>query len=120
MGREFILTEQFEKQLRAFANSDELLRDIEQEVLRDLELPVTARDMIQGTGGFTKVRVSLKDQSIGKSGGVRVIYLDWPQREIVYLAIVYSKSSLGNISDAAKQVLKNVGQELKAWPKKKL
>ena len=30
MDREFILTDQFEKQLKTFANSDELLLDIEQ------------------------------------------------------------------------------------------
>ena len=120
MDREFILTEQFEKQLKAFAHSEELLRDIEQEIFKDLESSISARDMIQGTGGFTKVRVPLKDQNIGKSGAVRVIYLDCPVPEIVFLMMVYSKSNLGNISDKAKQALKQIGQELKAWqPKKK-
>ena len=120
MDREFILTEQFEKQLKAFANSTELLRDIEQEIFKDLESPISARDMIQGTGGFTKVRVPLKAQNIGKSGAIRVIYLDCPVAKIVFLMMAYSKANLGNISDKAKQELKQIGQELKAWqPKKK-
>ena len=39
MERQFILTEQFEKQLKVFANSAELLLDVEQEVFRDLDSP---------------------------------------------------------------------------------
>ncbi len=120
MDREFILTEQFEKQLKVFANSDELLLDIEQEIFKDLELPISSRDMIQGTGSFTKVRVPLKAHNVGKRGAIRVIYLDCPVPERVFLMMVYSKSSLGNISDRAKQALKLIGQELKSWqPKKK-
>ena len=120
MDREFILTVQFEKQLKAFPNSDELLLDIEQEIFKDLGLPISSRDMIQGTGGFTKVRVPLKAQNLGKSGAIRVIYLDCPLPERVFLMMVYSKSNLGNISDKAKQALKQIGQELKSWqPKKK-
>lgn len=120
MDREFILTEQFENQLKAFANSDQLLLDIEQEIFKDLALTVSLKDMIQGTGGFTKVRIPLKAQNVGKSGAIRVIYLDCPLPERVFLMMVYSKSSLGNISEKAKQALKQIGQELKSWqPKKK-
>lgn len=119
MSREFILTAEFERQLKAISDSEELLRDIEQEIFKDLENPISARDMIQGTGGFTKIRIPLKSQNIGKSGAVRVIYLDCPP-ERVFLMMVYSKSNLGNISDKAKQALKQIGQELKSWqPKKK-
>jgi hypothetical protein len=74
--------------------------------------------MIQGTGGFTKVRVPLKSQNIGKSGAIRVIYLDCPP-ERVFLMMVYSKSSFGNISDRGKLALKQIGQELKSWQAKK-
>ena len=120
MDREFVLTEQFEKQLKVFSHSEELLLDVENEIFIDLEKPIGSRDIIQGTGGFTKVRVPLKYQNIGKSGAVRVIYLDCPIQERVFLMMLYSKASLGNISDAAKKVLKQIGQELKIWqPKKK-
>ena len=114
------MTDQFEKQLKALENSDELLLVIEQEIFRDLENPIYARDTIQGTGGFTKVRVPLKAQNLGKSGALRVIYLDCPIPERVFLMMVYAKSNIGNISEAAKNMLKKIGQELKSWqPKKK-
>ena len=120
MNREFILTEQFEKQLKVFEGSEELLVDIEQEIFKDLEKQISLRDVIQGTGGFTKIRVPLKAQGIGKSGAIRVIYLDCPVPERVFLMMVYSKSNLGNISETAKQALKKIGQKLKSWqPKKK-
>ena len=120
MEREFILMEQFEKQLKTFENSADLLIDIEEEIFKDLEKQVALRDVIQGTGGYTKIRVPLKAQNVGKSGALRVIYLDCPLAQRVFLMMIYSKSNLGNISDAAKKTLKQIGQELKAWqPKKK-
>ena len=120
MHREFILTEQFEKQLKTFENTDELLVSIEQEIFKDLEKQISLRDIIQGTGGFTKIRVPLKAQNLGKSSAIRVIYLDCPMPERVFLMLAYSKSNLGNISEFAKQALKQIGQELKLWqPKKK-
>ena len=41
----------------AFNKPFELLIDIEQEVLKDLKKPISLRDTIKGTGGFTKLRV---------------------------------------------------------------
>lgn len=100
MVRIFILTEEFERQLKNLLNSEEILRDIEQEIFMDLENSISSRDIIQGTGGFTKLRVPLKMQNIGKSGALRVIE---------------------NISDKSKKILKQISEELKAWqPKKKL
>lgn len=119
MNREFILTEQFEKQLKALGNPEELLVDIEQEIFRDLEREINSRDVIQGTGGFTKIRVPLRAQNIGKSGAVRVVYFDCSRPERVFLVMAYAKSSLGSISNSAKQILKNIGQELKTWEPKK-
>lgn len=119
MEREFILVEQFEKQLKAFEGTANLLLDIEEEIFKDLDKQLALREVIQGTGGFTKVRVPLKAQNLGKSGAVRVIYLDCPLLKRVFLMMIYSKSNLGNISQAAKKTLKQIGQELKAWQAKK-
>ncbi len=120
MEREFILLDQFEKQLRVISNEDDLLIDIEQEILKDLEKIISLRDVIQGTGGFTKTRVPLRAMNQGKSSSLRVIYLDCPTSEKVFLLMIYSKSNFGNISDSAKKTLKQIGQELKTWqPKKK-
>ena len=119
MERLFILTDQFEKQLKAFDNSDDLLQDIEEEINKDLETPFSSRDVIKGTGGFTKIRIPLKIHKIGKSGALRVIYLDSPQFNVVFLMMVYSKSNFSNLSDLGRQTLKEIGQELKEWRPKK-
>jgi len=119
MKRVFILTDQFEKQLSSFSDIEELLQDIEQEIFKDLESAISTRDMIQGTGGFTKVRVPIKTQNIGKSGAIRVIYLDCPSSEVVFLMMAYSKSEFGNISVRARHALKQISQELKEWQPKK-
>ena len=120
MKRLFIMTQQFETLLKTFPNHDELLIDIEQEVLKDLRKNIDLREVISGTGGFTKVRVPLKRRNQGKSSSVRVIYFDCPIPERTFLVMVFSKSKLENISAATKNQLKKVGQELKKWRPKKI
>lgn len=120
MIRGFVQTKQFEKQLKVFSKSEELLSDIEQEIFKDLKKNISLRDVISGTGGFTKIRIAFKAQSTGKSSSARVIYFDSPQAEITFLMMIYSKSKLENISEEGKKSLKKIGQELKTWrPKKK-
>ena len=115
MKRVFIQTNEFASQMEAFNNPPDLLIDIEQEVLRDLILVAADRDIISGTGGFTKVRVALKNEGRGKSGSTRVIYFDCPASKRTFLVMLYSKAKVGNISDAGKNVLKAMAKELKAW-----
>ncbi len=54
-------------------NDKNLLSQVQRAVLIDLQLPLTSRDLIKGTGGFTKVRVADEKSGKGKSGGYRVI-----------------------------------------------
>ena len=44
MKRVFILTDQFEKLLSSFSSVEELLRDIEQEIFKDIESAISSRD----------------------------------------------------------------------------
>jgi putative transcriptional regulator len=115
MKRAFIQTNEFAGQMEAFKNPADLLIDIEQEVLRDLKLAASDRDIIAGAGGFTKVRVALKSEGRGKSGSTRVIYFDCPVPKRTFLVLIYSKAKVGNISDAGKNALKEMAKELKAW-----
>lgn len=65
----------------------------------------TAGDLIQGTGGWRKVRWQAKGK--GKSGGVRVItFYRAPHR--VYLGAIYSKSERASLTDAQKAALKTL------------
>lgn len=59
--------------------------------------------VIRGSGGVRKVRWSR--EGIGKSGGVRIVYLTRNEAGEVYLLTLYSKSKSGNISlDTLKEI----------------
>ncbi|MDR0771283.1 MAG: type II toxin-antitoxin system RelE/ParE family toxin [Burkholderiales bacterium] len=59
-----------------------------------VENPETG-DVIRGSGGCRKVR--WKRAGTGKSGGVRVIYLNRLPSGIIYLLAIYAKSVRGSI-----------------------
>lgn len=99
MQRLFIETEIFTSQIEAQKDAD-LLANIQQTVLTDLSQSVPERDVIKGTGGFTKVRVADQKGGKGKSGGFRVIYFDLPKQEITFLFLLYSKSVKDTLTSA--------------------
>lgn len=119
MKREFIMAENFEKQLAMFHEPENLLLDIEQEVFIDLEKNISNRDVIAGTGGFTKLRVPLRSEGRGKSGSARVIYLDSEKTELTFLFMIYSKAKKDSISQEVKNFLKIKAKEFKQWRPKK-
>lgn len=45
---------------------------------------------MQGTGGLRKVRFALENR--GKSGSVRVVYVDFVVYETIYLITAYTKN----------------------------
>ena len=53
-------------------------------------------EVIQGTGGFRKVRVRRK--GMGKSGGARVIYIWRNEKFPVFLITVFPKNAKENLS----------------------
>ena len=57
-----------------------------------------AGDVMQGTGGFRKLRFGRA--GIGKRGGVRVIYLYGGTDLPIILLTLYAKSDKGNLSQA--------------------
>lgn len=59
---------------------------------------------MQGTGGVRKFRIPL---SKGKSGGARVVYVDFPQYGKVYLLAIFAKSVKENLSKAERNQMKN-------------
>ena len=102
------------------AKDKELLSRVQQAVLTDIQLPVTSRDLIKGTGGFAKVRVTDEKSGKGKSGGYRVIYFDLSAFERTFLFLIYPKSVKDNLTKAEVSALKTASLELKAWqPKQK-
>ncbi|QCI11553.1 DNA-binding protein [Pseudomonas putida] len=58
----------------------------------------SAGDVIQGADGARKVR--WRRAGSGKSGGVRVIYFNLTEDEVVLLIMVYAKAERSNVDPA--------------------
>ncbi len=70
----------------------------------------TAGDIIPQTKGFRKLRYVLKR---GKSGGARIIYIDYCYHEKLYLALVYDKTKKLNLTQTEIHKLNVLADELK-------
>ena len=68
-----------------------------------LEHPEIA-PVIQGTGGIRKLRWACKGR--GKSGSLRMIYLDMKSSGLIYLITVFGKDEKDNLSSKEKQAIK--------------
>lgn len=65
---------------------------------------------MEGTGGICKVRFPL--EHLGKSGSVRVCYVDFAEFEITYLITAFTKNEQENLTDAEKNVLRKLVKAL--------
>ena len=111
MFREFVYTQKFDREWKnAGLNDDDLLL-LE---LFLLENPNSGRFM-QGTGGIRKLRWALPDS--GKSGGVRVLYIDFIVSEKICIFDLFTKAEKENLTKAEKTALKHIvktiGEELR-------
>jgi len=68
-------------------------------------------DVISKTGGVRKIRFAREGQ--GKSGSYRVIYYFYDDQNPVVLFTVFGKNERSNISDAEKNALYQIIQEIK-------
>ena len=107
MTRTFIQTREFSK------NWDKLgFKDVD---LRKLELALLEKSdsfpVIRGTGGLRKMRFAFENE--GKSGGVRVCYIDFVVEEVIYLITVYPKSQKDNLTELERNEIKKLVDILK-------
>ncbi len=65
--------------------------------------------VIQGTNGARKLRWGLEGR--GKSGGIRVIYVQRPER--VYLLLAYAKNRKDNLTPAEKRVIADLVRKIR-------
>ena len=100
MTREFIYTAPFRKCWAAMGLDDDSLVALEKALLNDPQLG----DVIEGTGGARKMRISLEDNR-GKSGGGRVIYVDVFEKEKLYLLFAYPKNVQEDLTSEQKKQL---------------
>jgi hypothetical protein len=107
MKREFVMTEWFDASWEEQNLADEHLRLLQEELLRSPECGAVMR----GTGGFRKTRFALPGG--GKRSGSRVIYLDIPDYETLYLMYAYPKSVKDTLSDTERNELKKIAANIK-------
>ena len=61
---------------------------------------------MSGTGGVRKMRFAFQYQ--GKSGGVRVIYIDFEIYEKIYLLTAYAKNEQDNLTKEERNELRTL------------
>lgn len=97
MERTFIHLKVFDKNWNRLGLTDTDLQDLQKAISENPE----AGDLIQGTGGLRKMRFALPNR--GKSGGVRVLYVDYAYYEKAALMNVYAKAEQDTLTDHEKQ-----------------
>lgn len=102
MQREFTCIPSFLSKWKQIGLTENDLRELELMLLQNPEIGA----VIRGGGGARKVRFAYGHK--GKSGGARVIYVDFEVYERIYLLDVYAKSDKVNISKAETNTLKEV------------
>ena len=89
--------------------NDEALRELELLILKKPEAGV----VVAGTGGLRKVRFSPSAWRRGKSGAIRVGYVDLVRFGTVVLLAAFAKSEQANFSSAERNAFKQIVAELK-------
>ena len=92
MTRSFIELPLFRSKWLDLGLTDTDLRRLQIELLADPKVGA----VMQGTGGVRKMRFAFEHQ--GKSGSVRVIYIDFEVYEKIYLLTAYTKNEKDNLS----------------------
>ena len=106
MGILFIESHKFAEQV-ATLNAEEALWELENELLQNPD----KGDLIQGTGGFRKIRMKLRGR--GKSAGARVVYFHLKDRSVIFLFFLYTKSAQSDLTAEQKAALRQQAHYLK-------
>lgn len=102
----FIESHKFTEQV-ARLNAQEAVWDLENELLQNPD----KGDLVQGTGGFRKIRMKLSGR--GKSAGARVVYFHLKDRAVIFLFFLYTKSGQSDLTAQQKAALRQQAHYLK-------
>lgn len=106
-ARSFVELPSFREALDAYGLGDEFLIAVENAIISNPE----AGDMIPETGGARKLRFKVSNK--GKSGGYRIIYVDFISDTVVYLITLYAKSVKKDLSKSEIKDIKRVVKGVK-------
>lgn len=107
MIRSFIELPLFTKRWHELGFNDEDMFQLQDILLKNPE----AGRVMQGTGGIRKVRFAFENR--GKSGSVRICYVDFASYTVIYLITAFSKDEQDNLTQEQKNVLKKLVKTLK-------
>lgn len=111
MKREFVYMPKFSKEWTRLGLRDSNLAKLEDFLMDN----PNAGNVIVGTGGLKKVRWVLPGR--GKSGSLRVLYIDFLFDSVIFMIDLFPKDEKENLShserNAIKELIKAIGEELK-------
>lgn len=102
MTRIFVELPIFRSRWKDMGLNDDDLKRLQEELLADPKIGAIMR----GTGGVRKMRFAFEQR--GKSGSVRVIYVDFEIYEKIFLITAYPKSEKDNLTDAERNEIKQM------------
>lgn len=108
MTREFITTAVFEHQWKDTGLTDDDLFALEDELIAN---PQSGK-VIQGTNGVRKMRFALPNR--GKSGSVRVCYVDFVVQKQTYFLLAYAKNEKTDLTPNEKKAVAAVVAQIKS------
>lgn len=108
MVRTFYEMKHFTKKWQDLGFTDDELSQLQQVLLENPK----AGDVMKGTGGLRKVRLAFPGS--GKSGSVRVCYIDIEGVLEIHLIDVFAKNEKENLSKAERNAIRIVVEQIKA------
>lgn len=102
MTRTFVELPIFRSRWKDMGLDDDDLKRLQEELLADPKVGAVMR----GTGGVRKMRFAFEQK--GKSGSVRVIYVDFEVYEKIFLITAYPKNEKDNLTDSERNEIKQM------------
>lgn len=102
MTREFVELPLFRSKWKSLGLSDSDLKRLQEEILLDPKIGVIMKE----TGGIRKMRFAFEHR--GKSGSIRIIYIDFEVYEKIYLLTAYPKNEKDNLTKAERNELRRL------------
>ena len=102
LSRIFVELPSFMARWKSLGLDDTALLRLEIELINNPKVGA----VLKGTGGVRKVRFAFEDR--GKSGSVRVIYIDFEVYEKIFLLTAYAKSDQANLTKKERNDLRGL------------
>ena len=102
MTKEFVELPLFRAKWKSLGLNDVDLRRLQEEILLD---PKVGKIMKE-TGGVRKMRFAFEHR--GRSGSIRVIYIDFEYYEKIYLLTAYAKNEKDNLTKSERNEIRKL------------